>query len=106
MGRPIAVDSGTPDLQVSIDDTGVAVATLHRPDHRNAFSAAADIMLKGRTFDGTEVERLGIASRTVDNDAVLDTALGLAHDIALDMAPLSVVVTKRLLWESFAASGD
>lgn len=231
MGHLIAVDSGTPDLQLAIDDTGVAVATLHRPEHRNAFSAAmgralsdlyrradsddsirvvvitgtppafcagadfsagaevfanpsdsdfracpveptawqirkpviaavnghaigigltlalhcdvrvmasdakygivqvrrgvmpdafshwtlprlagltaaADIMLTGRTFDGTEAERLGIASRTVENDAVLDTALGLAQDIALNAAPLSVAVTKRLLWESFAASVD
>ena len=231
MSPPISVDSGTPDLQVTIDDSGVAVATLHRPDHRNAFSvamgralsalyrradsddsirvvvitgtppafcagadfsagadvfaspseadfracpveptawqirkpviaavnghaigigltlalhcdirvmardakygivqvrrgvmpdafshwtlprlagmtAAADIMLTGRTFDGTEAERLGIASRTVENDAVLDTALELAQDIALNTAPLSVAVTKRLLWESFAASID
>lgn len=223
------VDFGTPDLQVTIDELGVAVARLHRPDHRNAFSAdmgralsdlyrradvddairvvvltgtppafcagadlssgsevferrsestfracpveptawqirkpviaavnghaigigltlalhcdirvmaldakygvvqvrrgvmpdayshwtlprlvglaaAADILLTGRTIDGTEALRLGIASRAVANDQVLDTALDMARDIAVNTAPLSVALTKRLLWESFSST--
>ena len=40
MSRPRIVDLGTSDLQLTIDDDGIAVATMHRPDHRNALSAA------------------------------------------------------------------
>ena len=62
---------------------------------------AADIMLTGRTFTGDEAESLGVASRVLDNDDVLPHALEVAHDMAVNTAPVSVAVTKRLLWSSF-----
>ncbi|MGA0878202.1 MAG: enoyl-CoA hydratase/isomerase family protein [Ilumatobacteraceae bacterium] len=67
-------------------------------------ATAADMLLTGRVFDGSEALRLGLASRAVANDQVLDTALELARDIAVNTAPLSVAFTKRLLWESFSSS--
>lgn len=63
-------------------------------------SRAADILLTGRTFDGTEAWELGLASRVVPAAEVLPTALAIARDIVANTAPLSVAVTKRLLWES------
>jgi enoyl-CoA hydratase/carnithine racemase len=65
---------------------------------------AADILLTGRTFRGDEALELGVASRVVAATAVLPTALEIARDIADNTAPLSVAVTKRLLWESFGLS--
>jgi enoyl-CoA hydratase/carnithine racemase len=65
---------------------------------------AADILLTGRTFRGDEAFELGVASRVVAADAVLSTAMEIARDIADNTAPLSVAVTKRLLWESFGLS--
>jgi len=62
---------------------------------------AADLMLTGRTFTGDEAESLGVASRVLANDDVLPAALEAAHDIAVNTAPVSVAVTKRLLWGSF-----
>lgn len=62
---------------------------------------AADLMLTGRTFTGDEAESLGVASRVLANDDVLPTALEVAHDMAVNTAPVSVAVTKRLLWGSF-----
>lgn len=62
---------------------------------------AADIMLTGRTFTGDEAESLGLASRVLPNDEVLPAALEVAHDMAVNTAPVSVAVTKRLLWSSF-----
>ena len=62
---------------------------------------AADIMLTGRTFTGAEAESLGVASRVLPNDEVLPAALEVAHDIAVNTAPVSVAVTKRLMWSSF-----
>jgi len=66
--------------------------------------AAADILLTGRTFDGDEALRLGIASRVADASEVLAVAHEIARDIARNTSPLSVAVTKRLLWSSFESS--
>lgn len=61
---------------------------------------AAEIMLTGRTFSGDEIERLEVASQVLPAEQVLPTALALARDTAVNAAPLSVAVSKRLLWES------
>lgn len=65
-------------------------------------ATAADLLLTGRTFTGAEAVQLGVASRVLPNDEVLPAALEVAHDIAVNTAPVSVAVTKRLLWGSFA----
>ncbi len=62
---------------------------------------AAEILLTGRTFDGAEMHQLGVASRCLPNDEVLPTAWEVAHDIAVNTAPMSVAFSKRLLWQSF-----
>ncbi len=62
---------------------------------------AADIMLTGRTFTGEEADSLGVATQVLPNDDVLPRALEVAHDIAVNTAPVSVAVTKRLMWSSF-----
>ena len=70
-------------------------------------ASAADILLTGRTFDGHEALRLGIASRAVSGPEVLPVAMELARDMATNVSPVSAAFTKRLLWESFAHSaGD
>ena len=105
------------DLRIMATDAKYGVVQVRRGIMPDAFShwtlprlagmtAAADVLLTGRLFDGFEAGRLGIASRVVANDDVLDTALDIARDIALNTAPLSVAITKRLLWESFASSAS
>lgn len=64
-------------------------------------SAAAEILLSGRTFDGQEARQLGVCSRVLPNDEVLDASLELARDIAVHAAPLSTAYSKRLLWDSW-----
>ena len=61
---------------------------------------AAELLLTGRTFGGEEVDRLGIASQTLPAEEVLPAALALARDVAINAAPVSVAVSKKLLWES------
>jgi enoyl-CoA hydratase/carnithine racemase len=61
---------------------------------------AADILLTGRTFDGTEAAALGVANRVLPAELVLDDALTLARDIAVNVAPMSAALCKRLLWDS------
>jgi enoyl-CoA hydratase/carnithine racemase len=43
---------------------------------------------------------MGLASRAVPAAEVLPIALALARDVAVHAAPLSVAITKRLLWAS------
>ncbi len=67
---------------------------------------AAEVLLTGRRFDGVEAERLGIANHALPAAEVLPAARALAREMAVEVAPLSVAVTKRLLWESFALSAS
>ena len=63
-------------------------------------SRAAEILLSGRRYSGEEACALGLGSRVLPAAEVLPAALELAREIAENTAPLSVAVTKRLLWES------
>jgi enoyl-CoA hydratase/carnithine racemase len=63
-------------------------------------SRAADLLLSGRRFRGDEAMELGVATRVLPADEVLDAALETAREIAENAAPLSVALSKRLLWES------
>ena len=53
-------------------------------------------------MDAERADALGLATRVLPASEVLPAALELAREIATHTAPLSVAVTKRLLWESFA----
>jgi enoyl-CoA hydratase/carnithine racemase len=63
------------------------------------FGPAMDLLLTGRTIDGTEAARLGLATHCVDKPEVLSTAVGLAWEMAVRCAPVSLTVTKRLMYE-------
>jgi len=63
-------------------------------------SNAADLLLSGRTFSGLEAAELGIAGRALPAAEVLPTATAYARDLAVNAAPVSVAISKRLLWEA------
>ncbi len=67
---------------------------------------AAEILLTGQTFSGDDVERLGIASRVLPSEEVLAAAKEIARDVAVNAAPVSVAVSKRLLWEAPLLSAE
>lgn len=60
---------------------------------------AKDILLTGRTFDGAEAARLGIATRAVPADQVMPQARAVAEMIA-SRAPLAVRRTKASIHEA------
>lgn len=68
--------------------------------HLAGVAAAADILLTGRTFAGSEAPRLGIATRALPAADVLSHALSVARDIAENVAPMSAALSKRLLWDT------
>jgi enoyl-CoA hydratase/carnithine racemase len=67
-------------------------------------SAAAEILLTGRTFDGADMRALGVCRQVLPNEQVLPAALDLARDVATYAAPLSVAASKQLLWDSWGLS--
>ena len=64
-------------------------------------SNAADLMLTGRIFSGREAAELGLATKALPAAEVLPAALEHAREY-LSAAPVSVAITKRLLWDSIA----
>ena len=65
-------------------------------------SRAFDIMLSGRDVDAAEAERIGLVSRVVAGDQLLDTCYELAERI-IGFSRVGIECTKRLLWSSLDA---
>jgi enoyl-CoA hydratase len=66
-------------------------------------SRAFEIMLTGRDIDAEEAERIGLISRNVPDDELLDTCFDMAERIAAFSRP-GVELTKRTLWSGLDAA--
>jgi enoyl-CoA hydratase len=65
-------------------------------------SRAFEIMLSGRDVDAAEAERIGLVSRAVPADKLLDACLELAERIT-GFSRVGVECTKRMLWSGLEA---
>jgi enoyl-CoA hydratase/carnithine racemase len=108
IGLTIALQA---DIRIMAVDAKYAVAQVRRgviPDcmshwtlpHLVGGAAAADLLLTGRTFDGADAVAMGIATRALPGPEVLDHAMSVARDIAVNVAPMSAALSKRLLWDT------
>ena len=70
------------------------------------FSKAAELLLTGRMLSGAEAAEMGLVSRAVPAGDVLPTAMEMARDIAVNTAPVSVALAKRLMWEGLNTGVD
>jgi enoyl-CoA hydratase len=66
-------------------------------------SRAFEIMLTGRDIGAEEAERIGLVSRQVPDDRLLDTCYDMAERIAAFSRP-GVELTKRTLWSGLDAA--
>ncbi len=66
-------------------------------------SRAFEIMLTGRDVDAEEAERIGLVSRQVPEDQLLETCYDIAERIAAFSRP-GVELTKRTLWSGLDAA--
>lgn len=66
-------------------------------------SRAFDLMLTGRVVDGAEAERLGIVSRTLDDDGFVDAAIAVAHEVAAYTAA-GLRMSKEVMWANLDAT--
>ncbi len=63
-------------------------------------AVAAELLLTGASFSARRAVETGLANRCLPADEVLGAALELARDIAINVAPESAALTKRLLWDA------
>jgi enoyl-CoA hydratase len=66
-------------------------------------SRAFEIMLTGRDIDAEEAERIGLVSRQVPDDQLLETCYAMAERIAGFSRP-GIELTKRTLWGGLDAA--
>jgi len=110
IGLTIALQA---DIRFVAEDAKYAVAQVRRgviPDcmshwtlpHLVGGAVAAELLLTGRTINGQEAVALGLASRALPGPQVLDHALAVARDIAVNVAPMSAALSKRLLWDTIS----
>jgi enoyl-CoA hydratase/carnithine racemase len=69
------------------------------------FQRAADLMLTGRMFSGAQAAEYGMALEALPKAQVLPAAMEYARGFA-DAAPVSVGITKQLLWEGIDSDMD
>jgi enoyl-CoA hydratase/carnithine racemase len=65
-------------------------------------SNASDLLLTGRMISGRELARMGLASAALPADQVLAATRERAREV-LAAAPVSVALSKRLLWRGLSA---
>lgn len=59
---------------------------------------AAELLLTGRILSAEQALAYGVVSQVVPHEQLMPVALGIAREIADTTAPVSVAVTKHLLW--------
>lgn len=60
---------------------------------------AHELMLTGRIFDAAEAERIGLVTKVVADDALLDAALETADQICAN-SPFGIWMTKEVMWSN------
>ncbi|RNL78298.1 enoyl-CoA hydratase/isomerase family protein [Nocardioides marmorisolisilvae] len=70
--------------------------------HLAGTAVAAEVMLTGRSFTATEAVGWGIASRALPAEEVLPVAIEVARDVALNVSPASLALSKRILWSDLS----
>jgi enoyl-CoA hydratase/carnithine racemase len=62
-------------------------------------SKAAELMYTGRILSAKEALDYGLVSRVVPDDHIMSAAMELAREIVDNCAPVSVALTKAMLWQ-------
>lgn len=65
-------------------------------------SRGLELLMTGKIITGREAADIGLVSAALPAPEVLPAALELARDIAVNVAPVSAAIVKRLVYESLA----
>jgi enoyl-CoA hydratase/carnithine racemase len=67
-------------------------------------SRAMEWAVTGRVFDAREALEGGLVSRVLPDEDLLGAAYALAREVAESTSPVSVAVTRRMMWSMLSAS--
>jgi enoyl-CoA hydratase/carnithine racemase len=67
--------------------------------HIVGISLASELILTGRIFTSKEALEMGLVSRIVPPEALLETAMALAGDIAGNTSAISSALARQMLWK-------
>ena len=65
-------------------------------------SRCFELLLTGRAFDAVEAERIGLVSRVLPGNQLMEAAMSLARTIAANAA-FGVAMTKEVVWANLSA---
>ena len=66
-------------------------------------ATATEWCFTGRVFDAKEAKERGLVTHLVEPEELMPAALKLAHEIADNTAPVSVALTRQMLWKLLGA---
>ena len=99
------------DIRIAAESAKIAFAFVRRGVMPEALSTwilprlvgvsrAAELLYSGRTLSAHEALEFGILSRVLPDADLMPAVRSLAEDIASNAAPVSVAITKRLIWHN------
>jgi enoyl-CoA hydratase/carnithine racemase len=62
-------------------------------------SLASELMMTGRIFSSKEALEMGLVSRIVPPESLMETAMALAGDIAENTSAISAALARQMLWK-------
>ena len=68
-------------------------------------SSALELTYSGRIIDASEALKLNLVSSIHDSETLLDNAIDFAKNMVKNSAPVSIAVTRQMLWRSLEGSG-
>ena len=68
-------------------------------------SSALELTYSGRIIDASEALKLNLVSSIHDSENLLDNALDFTKNMVKNSAPVSIAVTRQMLWRSLEGSG-
>ena len=68
-------------------------------------SSALELTYSGRIIDASEALKLNLVSSIHDSENLLDNAIDFTKNMIKNSAPVSIAVTRQMLWRSLEGSG-
>ena len=68
-------------------------------------SSALELTYSGRIIDASEALKLNLVSSIHDSENLLDYAVDFAKNMVKNSAPVSIALTRQMLWRSLEGSG-
>ncbi|MFX1394865.1 MAG: enoyl-CoA hydratase/isomerase family protein [Promethearchaeota archaeon] len=81
---------------INIGASGADMGSSYWLPRLIGFSRAAEFMYTGRTMDAKEADKIGLVSRVVANEDLLEEAIGVAQQI-IEKSPIGIRFTKDAL---------